>query len=130
MPTIKYKTATREEVLNWLEKELFTVTTDDNGTTKVYKGDRELTQRINSRNRMEGGDPRVDLYVAGLTKAVNVSHLVWMVHYNQVIPAGFEVHHVDEEPTNNRIDNLVCVFGNDHHKLHKVYTTYEDDLPF
>jgi len=34
------------------------------------------------------------------------------------IPKGFEIHHKDEIPTNNSIDNLVLLTASDHGKLH------------
>lgn len=35
------------------------------------------------------------------------------------IPEGYEVHHLDFDPTNNHIDNLIVLSKKDHIKLHK-----------
>lgn len=34
------------------------------------------------------------------------------------IPAGFQVHHIDEDPTNNRLENLALVTMAGHRRLH------------
>ena len=44
--------------------------------------------------------------------------LVWMAGAKKVLPEGFEIHHVDEDPTNDCWSNLVAVFAFDHSKFH------------
>ena len=36
------------------------------------------------------------------------------------MPEGFSVHHIDEDPTNNRIDNLALVTNKGHGRLHNA----------
>jgi hypothetical protein len=36
------------------------------------------------------------------------------------IPEGFAIHHIDEDPMNNRIDNLALVTAGGHRRLHKA----------
>jgi hypothetical protein len=36
------------------------------------------------------------------------------------MPAGFQVHHIDEDPTNNRLDNLAMVTATGHGRLHNA----------
>lgn len=42
---------------------------------------------------------------------------VWQICYGE-IPDGFEVHHKDENKSNNCIDNLECLPGDEHTRLH------------
>ena len=39
-------------------------------------------------------------------------------YYFGEIPAGYEIHHVDEDKSNNAISNLQIMTYNEHHKLH------------
>jgi hypothetical protein len=36
------------------------------------------------------------------------------------IPKGFAIHHIDEDPMNNHIDNLALVSNSGHRRLHKA----------
>lgn len=36
------------------------------------------------------------------------------------IPEGFAIHHIDEDPTNNRVDNLALVTSGGHRRLHNA----------
>ena len=114
---------TKQEILEWLQDGTFTI-----ADGKVYTSSgRELTQRINKRKRCEHGDPRVDLCYGGQRVSVHVSHLIWMWHTDCVLPDGFQVHHRDEDPTNNSFDNLIAVHPLDHEKLH---ANAEEEVPF
>ena len=116
-------TATRHDVLQWLKKGDFTVKNQ-----KVYTADgRELTQRVNTRRGMEGGDARVDLWKDGKRRSMHVSHLVWMSETLEVIPDGYEIHHDDEDITNNGWRNLYCLHKLDHYKKHH---STESETPF
>ena len=42
---------------------------------------------------------------------------VWQKHYGE-IPKGYEVHHKDEDPSNNDISNLMLLSRSAHAKLH------------
>ena len=114
------KTASIEDVLSWLEEGVFVI---EDG--KVFKGDKELTVRIAKRKRMNEGDPRVDLFHNKQMRSTLVSHLIWMSRTMKPVPEGFQIHHKDEDPTNNDFDNLVCVHPLDHIKLHK-----QEEVPF
>jgi len=37
----------------------------------------------------------------------------------KVIPKGFHVHHIDEDKTNNRPDNLILLHWKDHDRVHR-----------
>lgn len=45
--------------------------------------------------------------------------LVWMVHIGN-IPPEHEIHHIDMNKGNNRIENLMCLHKSDHLKLHAL----------
>lgn len=42
---------------------------------------------------------------------------IWMDNYGP-IPSGYHIHHLDNNPLNNEIENLACVSGDDHQSLH------------
>lgn len=42
---------------------------------------------------------------------------VWMQHHG-VIPEGCHIHHIDHDPANDDISNLVMLTGREHHQLH------------
>lgn len=42
---------------------------------------------------------------------------IWRTIHGE-IPDGYDIHHKDENPLNNRPDNLVCLSKSDHAKLH------------
>lgn len=43
---------------------------------------------------------------------------VW-TYYNGEIPPGYEIHHIDVNPHNNEISNLLCVSRSEHMKIHQ-----------
>ena len=51
----------------------------------------------------------------------NVMHYrkIWEQYHKQTIPAGYEIHHIDGNRTNNSPSNLLCVSIEDHLKIHK-----------
>ena len=48
---------------------------------------------------------------------VNLHRLVWMYFYGE-IPNDYAVHHIDENPHNNDISNLLALSHADHNRLH------------
>lgn len=113
----------KQEILEWLRDGVFSI---DDGEVYTSLG-RKLVQRINKRKRCEHGDPRVDLYYEGRRVSIHVSHLIWMWHTNAVLPDGFEIHHRDEDPTNNEFSNLIAVHPMDHNKFH---AGVQEEVPF
>lgn len=61
------------------------------------------------------------------TKTIAVQRLVWMAATGEPIPAGFEVHHEDEEVQSNGFENLLCLHRLDHRKKHRAS---EEPVPF
>lgn len=43
---------------------------------------------------------------------------VWKARHGP-IPAGFDIHHKDDDPLNNAVDNLECIHPDDHKALHE-----------
>lgn len=60
----------------------------------------------------------VRLYVGKRRRGIALHKLVWMSVTWTIPPAGFEVHHRDEDPSNNSWDNLFLPYNLDHRKLH------------
>ena len=114
---------TKQEVFDWLQCGVFSIV---DGQVYTRSG-RRLIQRINKRRRCDHGDPRVDLCHDGRRASVNVSHLVWMWNAKSVLPDRFEIHHRDEDCTNNEFNNLIAVHPVDHAKLHAFA---EEPVPF
>ena len=52
---------------------------------------------------------------------LSIQRAVWL-YYNGVIPAGCHIHHVDEKPGNNKIENLRCVTKAEHRTIHHLST--------
>ena len=106
--------ATLDEVFKWLMDGIFILR--DNSV--FSSNGKELAQRINKRRGSERGDLRIDLCYENKRRSINVSWVVWMVNSEMKIPEGNEIHHIDEDPTNNEWTNLICLTPEDHQKLH------------
>lgn len=83
----------------------------------------------------EGGRMLVRVYYQGRRRGISLAKLVWMSVAKRVVPNGFEIHHRDEDLSNNTWDNLYCLFTKDHKKLHNRNllvdnTEYSDEVPF
>lgn len=52
---------------------------------------------------------------------------VWEEYYGQKIPDGYVIHHKDENPKNNSIDNLQLMTIEEHIKHHHIGKKVRDD---
>ena len=54
-------------------------------------------------------------------KKKKISHLVWFSQSDNLpyLPKGFCIHHLDLNPSNNKINNLIMLPNDYHDKLHK-----------
>jgi hypothetical protein len=52
------------------------------------------------------------------TWCCRLARKVW-THYNGPIPKGCEIHHMDGNPDNNNIGNLICVSFKVHRAIHR-----------
>lgn len=102
-------------ILNLFDLQILEI---EENPVKILRKGKELKPTLNLRKRSLRGDPRVDIFYNKQRKSINISHLVWMYHTRMVIPNGFEIHHIDENPENNNFSNLICVHCLDHLKLH------------
>ena len=123
----------RELVLEWLSDSRFVIQVVGDKTLVLSPSRKILKQRKNSRRGSNNGDARVDLCgteSGGSVKiSINVSHLVWMNRTEQIIPDGWEIHHLGGNCENNLFENLVCVHPQDHLKLHGQFSEFDED-PF
>ncbi len=122
--------ATMEQVSSWINDGIFKVISDEVYKCAKGKLDKKLSTRINHRNRCTHGDLRVDLCHQGLRRSLHVSQVIWMYHTKCCIPKGFEVHHIDEDHENNDFNNLLLVHAIDHAKLHKIFNSQLEEVPF
>lgn len=56
---------------------------------------------------------------------IQLSRVIWE---NEVgpIPKGYQIHHIDRNPTNNNLSNLLCVPAKEHCEIHKEIQTKEE----
>lgn len=66
-----------------------------------------------------------EMYFIGVVEGRKISlhRFVWEC-FNGPIPDGYEIHHVDTNPSNNEIDNLECLSPPDHRALSRGYTSH------
>lgn len=82
---------------------------------RVYhKSGRELYTYTNEKT----DHPWVRLFKRPKYVTICISHVVWMVATQTVLPGGWQVHHRDADPTNNAFSNLMALHPMDHSKLH------------
>lgn len=60
---------------------------------------------------------KVDLYIKG-EKKILVHDLVYRTFYPDT-PEDFQIHHINLDRTDNRLENLIGLSVEDHYKLHK-----------
>lgn len=78
------------------------------------------------REEKNGNYRRVQLYYSYGGKHVSIHRLMWEI-FNETIPEGYEIDHIDRNPANNALSNLRLVTHsenakNANHKNIKVYT--------
>lgn len=105
---------------------------------KVYTVDLETAEVKNSRGNVikpvpdDKGRLFVRLYWSKGRKTIFLNRLVWMAATLRTIPAGFEIHHRDENHNNDAWTNLYCLFEMDHQKLHggDLLNSKKEEVPF
>jgi hypothetical protein len=92
--------------------------------TGVYKICPETAVLTNGKGRVIApwdfdGYLFVRLYSGGRCRSIHLGKLVWMSVTKCVVPAGWEVHHVDGDTRNNHWENVECLHELDHKKKHR-----------
>lgn len=64
-----------------------------------------VKERILKPSIKHNGRYRIQLCKQSIVKTYNVHRLVWSA-FNGQIPQGYEINHIDENPSNNRLENL------------------------
>ena len=124
MPDSRYTLMTVREVVQLLRNGVYKV--DGDGTVlRAWTGKEDRPVKPYKGN--EEGHLFVRLYHNKKRKTCAVARLVWMATTLQPIPWNFEIHHQDEDVTNNRWSNLYCLHKLDHRKYH--YGA-DDSVPF
>lgn len=62
----------------------------------------------------------IRISVKGKRRHVSVAKAIWMFDRRATVPKMCEVHHSNEDSSDNRGVNLVCIFEADHHLVHKL----------
>lgn len=107
-----------------------------------YEGKYEVSNfgRVKSLNYMrtgkesilqQGTDGKGHLSVKlcknGIVKNVFI-HTIMYEAFIGIIPEGFMIHHIDEKPYNNTLDNFECISKAEHNKIHKSKPVLQFDL--
>lgn len=107
-----------------------------------YKGRYQVSNfgRVKSLNYMRtgkekiitlGSDGKGHLYATlckeGIPKNIFVHTLMYKAFIGN-IPCGFHIHHIDERPANNTLDNLELVSIAERNKIHKSKAVLQLDL--
>ena len=85
-----------------------------------YNGGYWQLGRIRRLGTTRGGYLFVPLRKDGVISAKRVNRLVaeaFLDNYSE----DMEIHHIDGDVTNNRVDNLECVDSMEHHDIHKKF---------
>lgn len=48
----------------------------------------------------------------------HLHRLIWEDHYGKPVPEGYDIHHINLDKRDNRIQNLQCVERSLHHRFH------------
>lgn len=107
-----------------------------------YEGRYQITKNgeVKSLNYMrtgkeeivkQGTDGKGHLYVTltkeGLPKNSFIHTLMYKTFVGD-IPRGFHIHHIDENPANNTLDNFELISAAEHNKIHKSKPVMQFDL--
>ena len=81
----------------------------------LYKVDLENDVTVYEPNK---GDGRIRAYIKSMKCVVSYPKLLMAVHLGRDLDDDEEVHHIDENPLNNDLSNLVVMPKSEHAKLH------------
>lgn len=117
---------TNKEVLKLLRMKYYEIDPDIGEVISINTGEPIYTYEGTSGNRW------CRLYAWGKKRALPVAHVIWMYMTKSIIPKGFQIHHDDKNPANDRWTNLFCVHKMDHEKIHRTLgpVPEEQEIPF
>lgn len=81
----------------------------------LYKVDLENDVTVYEPNK---GDGRIRAYIKSMKCVVSYPKLLMAVHLGRDLDDDEEVHHIDENPLNNDLSNLIVLPKSEHAKLH------------
>ena len=81
----------------------------------LYKVDLENDVTVYEPNK---GDGRILAYIKSMKCVVSYPKLLMAVHLGRDLDDDEEVHHIDKNPLNNDLSNLVVMTKSEHAKLH------------
>lgn len=125
MYTTYTKRLTNKQVISLFRRGIYRVREDGEiigKRGKVLKG-------ITSGTRDNGREYIRLFYKHKYKRNLPKAHAVWMGTTLRSIPKGFEIHHRNEDVTDDRWENLFCLFKMDHDKLHGKGLSV-DNTPF
>lgn len=64
-------------------------------------------------------------YYRSAPNSVALHRVIWE-ETNGPIPEGYQIHHIDRNPTNNDVSNLMCVSVDEHIEIHRKILTQEE----
>jgi len=83
-----------------------------------------VNQRLHKSAKVISCQPNVQgylysrIYCTPYVISIGLHRVSWMARHDQLIPPGFEIHHIDLDRENNDADNLVALAPFDHRKFH------------
>jgi hypothetical protein len=115
MPKQSYnKKLTNEDVIRLFNEGVYYADLDSG---EVFSA-RTLLPIFSYTGKCDGKYLFVRLFESPKQRVIAISHIIWMVGSQCVIPTGWEVHHRDRNPLNNAFENLICFHPIDHRKIH------------
>ena len=81
----------------------------------LYKVDLENDVTVYEPNK---GDGRIRAYIKSMKCVVSYPKLLMAVHLGRDLDDDEEAHHIDENPLNNDLSNLIVLPKSEHAKLH------------
>ena len=91
----------------------------DKGTIVSRRTKKELFMHNRVYPPKEPGHWFVRLYYKGHFICTSRARIIWMLGHRREVPEDFEIHHKDEDAESDGFENLICIYGPDHKKLHR-----------
>lgn len=79
----------------------------------------DVVPAVRAENILPSGRHQIQVYINGTRVLCLAARLVWFLQSGE-IPDGFHIHHRNEDPQDNRIENLRCLCGSEHIAQHGI----------